>query len=257
MKERRTRKALKKKRLIYGSAVLIIVIVIASSYFLLTNPETPFILGGKKAAIIDGLSTTQKNVTFWQSARDMLQQADYETYYYQGGSDTIDFYRNLAKKGFQIILIRVHSALDVNSGDLAIFTNEEWDDEAASTTYFNDILYNRLARVRVEENSTNYFGLTPDFIRALDGSFQGTTIIMMGCDTLKTQNMADAFVKKGAKAYIGWNGPVTSEYMDEAATRLLVHLVLEKQAIPQAISRTMNETEPDPFYKSELAYYPT
>jgi hypothetical protein len=257
MTERRglSRKDRKKRRLTYGLACLIVVIVIASFYFLWANPQTPFVLGGKKAAIIDGLSTTQANVTFWQTARDMLEQAGYETYYYQGGADTIDFYRNLAKQGFQIIIIRVHSALNPENGDLALFTNEKWDDDA-STTYLDDLIYGRLAQVRVYENSPSFFGITPNFIRDINQRFENTIVIMMGCDGLKTNNMAEAFIQKGAKTYIAWNGPVTPEYMDGATTKLLEHLVLEKQAIPQAISNTMNETGPDPSYQSELTYYP-
>jgi hypothetical protein len=256
LKERRRGKDRKRRRLIYGLACLVAVIAIASFYSLWSNPETPFGLGGKKAAIIDGLSTTQGNVTFWQTARDMLQQAGYETYYYQGGTDTVDFYRNLAKQGFQIIIIRAHSALDAKTNDLAIFTGEKWDDDTASTDYLNDILNDRLARVRVEQNSTNYFGITPNFIKAIDGRFQGTTVIMMSCDGLKTQSMADAFIQKGAKTFISWNGPVTPDYMDEATTRLLQHMMLEKWTIPEAVTKTMNETGPDPTYQSELTYYP-
>ena len=43
--------------------------------------------------------------------------------------------------------------------------------------------------------------------------FDGTVIIMMGCDSLHYTDMATAFVEKGAAAYIGWDASVlTSLY---------------------------------------------
>jgi hypothetical protein len=228
------------------------------SYILLQSSETVFNPGEKKAVIIDGLSPTHENKTFWRTANDMLEQAGYENHYYQGGgfSDTVSFYRSLPTRGFEIIILRVHSATNPENGELAIFTNERWSDTKASTTYLNDILNDRLARVRVEEDSPSYFGITSNFVKAMNGRFDNTIIIMMGCDGLKTERMAEAFIQKGAKTYIGWDGPVTPQYVDEATTKLLEHLVLEKQDIAQAVSKTFEEVGKDPYYGGTLRHYP-
>lgn len=53
-------------------------------------------------------------------------------------------------------------------------------------------------------------------------------ITMMGCEGLKTKSMAEAFIQKGAKAYIGWDDYVISQYVDEATIKLLEYMVLEK-----------------------------
>jgi hypothetical protein len=78
----------------------------------------------------------------------------------------------------------------------------------------------------------------------MDREFENTTVIIMGCDGLITQSMAEAFTQKGAKAYIGWDGPVTPQYVDEATIKLLEHLVLQKQTVSQAVSLTVKRTWP-------------
>jgi len=152
--------------------------------------------------------------------------------------------------------LRAHSATNPENGELAIFTNERWSDAKASTTYLNDILNDRLARVRIEEDSPSYFGITSNFVKAMNGRFDNTIIIMMGCDGLKTESMAEAFIQKGAKTYIGWDGLVTPQYVDKATTKLLEHLVLEKQTVSEAVTETVEEVGNDPYYESTLRYYP-
>lgn len=256
-KSEKTRKQ-RTNRLIYGLICLTILALLISSYVLMNRTETPFNPDEKKALVIDGLSTTHENKTFWWTVQGKLEQEGYITHYCQGGgaSDTVNYYRSLPTKGFEIIILRVHSAINLENGELAIFTNEKWSDAKASTTYLNDILNDRLARVRVEENSTSYFGITPNFIKAMNGRFEDTLIIMMGCDGTTTQSMAEAFIQIGAKVYIGWDGPVIPQYIDVATIKLLEHLVLEKQTIPEAITRTVDEVGKDPYYQSTLRYYP-
>lgn len=58
--------------------------------------------------------------------------------------------------------------------------------------------------------------------------FKNTVIIAMGCDGLKYTSMAEAFVQKGAKAYISWTGDVSPSHTDQATTHLLQQLITEK-----------------------------
>jgi hypothetical protein len=253
---RRPKKTLKTRKKTYALICLTILAIIILSHILLNRPETTFNPSEKKAAIIDGLSTNYENNTFWWTAQDMLQQAGYTTYYYQGGSDTVDLYRSLATKGFEIIILRVHSALNPEKTELALFTNEKWDDNSARTTYLMDILNDRLIQVGLQENSTGFFGIRRNFVTAMEGKFENTIIIMMGCDGLKTQSMAEAFTQKGAKTYIAWDGPVTPQHVDEATIRLLQHLVLQKQTISEAVAKTVEEVGNDPYYGGTLRHYP-
>jgi len=78
----------------------------------------------------------------------------------------------------------------------------------------------------------------------------------MGCDGLKYTSMAEAFIEKGAKVYISWNGFVDAAHTDLATAHLLQNLVTKKQTIKQAVTDTMNKVGPDPTYESILLYYP-
>jgi hypothetical protein len=90
----------------------------------------------------------------------------------------------------------------------------------------------------------------------MKGAFQNAIIIVMGCEGLNNTKMAEAFIQKGAKAYIGWKGSVTASYTDAVITCLLQNLLTQKRTIKQAIERAIEETEPDPIHNNLLTYYP-
>lgn len=71
-----------------------------------------------KAAIVDQLSLRQPNPAFVQSATATLEQAGYSVDYYPGDQVTVDFYRNLPTHGYELVVVRGHSA--VPRKDLAL-----------------------------------------------------------------------------------------------------------------------------------------
>jgi hypothetical protein len=79
---------------------------------------------------------------------------------------------------------------------------------------------------------------------------------MMGCEGLNNTEMAEAFVEKGAKTYIGWNGSVSATHTDGATAQLLQHLVIEGETIKQAVANTIKEVRPDSGFNNTLEYYP-
>jgi len=79
---------------------------------------------------------------------------------------------------------------------------------------------------------------------------------MMDCEGLSNTWMAQAFVEKGAKVYIGWDKGIFFSHADAATIDLLQYLLLEKQTINQAVENTMKEVGADPAENSLLAYYP-
>ena len=189
------------------SAVFFVIVVLAFAYVSLFKGQTDLRQQAQlKTAIIYQLSRTHPNRTFWCTARTVFNESGYEIYYFMGGADTIDFYRTLPERDFKVIILRLHSAIHLESGDLAIFTSEGWDDGRASTTYLADILNDGLAKVSIDVDSPEHFGITPNFVRAMRGNLN-TFIIMMGCQELIGASMAEVFIQKGAEAYIGWTGP--------------------------------------------------
>lgn len=223
------------------------------------NPSTDNTTGNK-AAIIDHLSISQPNQAFVENATAILEEAGYEVYYFEGEQVTVDFYRNLPSQGFSFIVFRVHSTSESTAEDVAL----DW------VVFFTSEPYSKLKYVYPEQtnaelvyvmfttgDSQKYFGITPLFVKnRMNGNFDKTAIIMMGCDGLKYYSMAEAFKEKGAKVYLSWTGPVTAEHTDTATLHLLKHLLLQRLTVAEAIIKTRNEAGPDPIYESQIMFYP-
>lgn len=265
MRRRRSRK--KRSKLLYGviAATFIFLCLVIYSYSHPTNhvqhPQTPIPQPSlPKAAIVDHLSISQPNQTFVQTATTILNKTGFIVDYHKGENVTVDFYRNLPSHGYGLIILRVHSAIIEDTDSVSLFTSELYKEDKAATTYFWEIMDDRLVRVFFTEGSPKYFGISPKFVEfSMNGRFENTTIIMMGCDGLTPgyTTLAKAFVKRGAKVYIGWSGPVTSAHSDRATIYLLQFLTVEKQTIKSAIISTMNEVGADPALHTQLLYYPT
>jgi hypothetical protein len=228
-----------------------------------------------KAAIVDQLSFREPNPAFVQGATATLEEAGYVVDYYPGDQITVDFYRDLPTHGYKLIVVRGHSAvprtdlalpadvpqdllqrvLDTVGDDVLLFTSEPYSD----TSYLDEQRAMRLFPVVYagEQSSDSYFAITAGFITSsMKGKFDGTTVILMGCSGLASDNTAAAFVKKGAKTVVGWSSTVSSEHTDAATERLLQHLTTDKLDAQEAVSRTAAEVGADPQYGSTLLVYP-
>jgi len=211
-----------------------------------------------RAAIVDQLSLTQPNPAFVETVTDLLEQAGYAVDYYPGEEVTVEFYRYLPTLGHKLIIFRVHSALGREDGQLAdwvtLFTADPYD----ATWYVSEQAQHSLSRVSYEEYGPKYFGIMPGFIKSsMEADFPDTTIIIMGCDGLRSDKIAEAFVQKGAKAVVAWDGLVSSTHTDTATEHLLQHLLIDELTLKEAIAQTMAEVGPDPVYDSTtLLLYP-
>lgn len=235
--------------------ILAATMILAVSYAIMSSENR---LDGAtgQVLLIDQLSITHPNKTFYWTTQELLNRFNLQLWYKEGIFNNVDFFKKLASYNYKIIILRVHSAMSPE-GNLAIFTGEKWDDRKASFNYLTDILADRIVRVKVEENSTPYFGITPDFIKgSMKGNFEDTIIIMMGCQGLTNSKAAQAFIEKGAKVYISWTGPVSSEHTDSAIQHLLEQLFTERRTVGDAVTSTNIEIGKDPFYGSSLAWYP-
>ena len=237
----------------------------------LTQPTPP------KAAIVDQGSlapTSRPNPVFVKKATAILKEAGFSVDYYPGEEVTVEFYRNLPNYGYDFIIERTHSAMynpkkskkldsilnSPKKSHLCIFTNEPVTREKVEKYRFdvvNDRLIGSFHKKGDEKRGDIYFGISPCFVMlSMRWRFDGTTVIMMGCDGLKDDRMAKAHIKKGCKVYISWSGLVSSDYSDKATICLLQHLLREKLPVKKAVKETMREVGPDPKYKSVLGFYP-
>ena len=114
------------------------------------------------------------------------------------------------------------------------YNNQEYPEELSerrllNATYSRDSLSSNLSDI------PSYFGIVPDFVKSsMIGTFDGATIILMGCNGLTSNTMAAAFVEKGAKAIASWDDLVTGDHTDAATDRLLEPLRKEEMPLGDA-----------------------
>jgi hypothetical protein len=215
----------------------------------------------RTAAIVDQLSLTFPNPSFAASATDILEQAGYEVDYYPGEEVTVEFYRDLPTHGYGLIVLRVHSGLTRElSGEeatpteyVSLFTGEPFTEGE----YRREIGGGRVGIASYYEGGPQVFGISPKFIESsMKGRFDDTTVILMGCDGLRSHETAEAFLQKGAKAFVSWSGPVSATHTDAATERLLEKFLTEGLPLADAVAQTAAEVGPDPSYGAELRVLP-
>ncbi|MCJ7767043.1 hypothetical protein MUP79_01445 [Candidatus Bathyarchaeota archaeon] len=111
--------------------------------------------------------------------------------------------------------------------------------------------------VRLSPGGPLYFGLSKNFVESgMQGTFNKTTIIMMGCNGLTYTDMARAFVNKGAKVFIGWNCAISASDTDEATTCLLQNMITENRTVGNALDDAMKIVGSMLAHNDTLEYYP-
>jgi hypothetical protein len=211
----------------------------------------------KTAVIIDQLQLTQPDPEFVSAARAALGRAGYSVEYFAGDHVTVDTYRGLASHGYDLIILRAHAGIttevDAQTGRktdeeyVSLFTNEPYDQSKYSADQLN-----RLGKATYSGADAALFGIGPEFIRNIPGDFGGATVILMGCDGLRSQVTAQAFLDRGAGAFISWSQQVSRPHTDEATQVLLKHMFLDGLPLTQAVQQTADEVGPDPTYDGEL-----
>ena len=211
----------------------------------------------RKAALVDQIALTHPKPEFTDQALAYLEEAGFSTDVYEGEEVTIELYRTLPEQGYDLILIRSHSTNILNEnipgGPVFLFTSEVYD----NNRYVKEQLANRIGRAKAlhDEDSPLYFAILSGFVRQdMEGRFEDTLIIIGGCQSLGTPDLAQAFIERGASAVIGWNEWVDLSHNDQTLLHLLHGLTLERLTLEQAVRKTMNEVGSDPAYDSTLTY---
>ncbi|OGT28105.1 MAG: hypothetical protein A2Z17_07265 [Gammaproteobacteria bacterium RBG_16_66_13] len=217
--------------------------------------------GPKTAAIVDQLNLTAPNPDFVTAATKLLEKGGYSVDYYSGEDVTVDFYRSLPERDYDFVVLRAHSGLyrgigpggDGESGDtlLALFTNEAYD----QYKYFEDQDAGNIGKAFYREGGEELFAIGQGFVASsMRGRFDNTTIVMMGCDGLGSTRTAEAFIAKGAKAFVSWSQQVSASFTDAATERLLQKMLIEGLSTSDAVEQTAAEVGADPVYGAELRF---
>jgi hypothetical protein len=223
--------------------------------------------GNATAAIVDQLSSFQENEQFITDVTKELEDYGFKVDVYQGSNITVDFYRQLPTRGYKLIIFRAHSGLLEEDGQVisrtVLFTNEEYTESGHAL----EQVYDQLVMGGACQGCPMMFGITPEFVSArsvvgqatdMEGRFDGTVIIVMGCSGIALLDLAQAFIDKGASAYLAWDRSVELYYVDNATTYLMNQICSDKLTIRKAVDNTMAAIGADPEYGAELKcyYYP-
>jgi hypothetical protein len=222
--------------------------------------------GNATAAIVDQLSSLfPENEDFIGNVTRELEDYGFAVDVFQGNNITVEFYRQLPTYGYKLIIFRAHSGLLEQDGEVmlrtVLFTNEPYNE----STHTLEILYEQLVMGGACQDCPLMFGITPEFVRAqsvwgqpwdMGGRFDDTVIIVMGCSGIALPDMAQAFIDKGASAYLAWDRSVDLGYVDNATAYLINQLCSKELTVREAINSTMAQAGPDPNYGAELECYP-
>jgi len=213
-----------------------------------------------KAVIVDQLALTDPNPAFVDAAAAQLKGAGYVVDYIPPEAVTVDLYRQLPKEDYQLIILRSHSAQNQNVGDvqspqyvraISLFTNELY----STRSHVDEQRQGRLWKGSLTGAPVPFFTIRDEFVReAMEGDFDGATIIMMGCG-VSEDNMASAFIDKGAKQFVSWDAAVSASHTDAAATELLDALLTRHLDVREAVAQTMAKVGPDPAFGARLLSY--
>ena len=238
----------KSLRPLVQGACIVAVIIAAASVFIVLNPPSPV------AVIIDGLLVDYPNPQLINDTLIILGKAGYRTELYQGLNVTVELYSRLASLRPKLVLLRIHGGVLMYQGQRiggVGFFAEPFE----GGKYPENVLH-YLGVGKPFFSNKEYFVATFVYLRDfMQGQFEGTTVIVMSCNSLEDEAMAKVFTDKGASAYIGWTGSVTPEHMDKASLLVLRKMIEQKMSAEEAVNQVSSEVGPDPFYRGELDIY--
>jgi hypothetical protein len=209
-----------------------------------TVQDTPAV---RRVALIDSLSVDMPNPSFVNDISSLSSSAGYSLDYYPPEKLSFSILTHLPEMGYSILVFRTHGVF----GEPVVATSMTYSSHAQLVAQ----LRGDLGRVQVSQHQ--YFGIMPGFVTGeMCGRFPGTVVLGMGCSSLISDGLAKAFVEKGARSFVGWNGWVTQGHTDTVFANL-VKLLLSGEPVGQAVDNTMKTIGPDGSTGSAIIAYPS
>jgi len=206
------------------------------------------------AIIVDGLSDEFPNESLISLTKHHLEIYGFNVTVVSGDNLTIDCYRDILSRGYDVLIFRIHGGFYAEGGEVLVglFSNEVFD----PNKYVDEQSRGFVAIGRPYVNpEKEVFAITTDFVRTY-GNFRNSIVMVFSCYSMVSDSMARAFVDRGASIYIGWKGAVNPDLNDFALDRLIYYLFVENLTISNAISRTMIDYMIKHKTEIPLLYYP-
>jgi len=216
------------------------------------------------AAIIDQLHDSFPNTRYQQKALEYLENAGYDVDVYTTEDITVDFYKKLPSMNYKFIYIRTHSLEVAELGDSTfLFTGEKYDvdkyileqlsGQVHKAIPINDQLPDEMIQNATMLSDATYFTIGSKLMDELMiGKFPQTVIIIGGCESVRTLDLAKSLIFRGASAVVGWDRSVNSFENDKVMSALLEEVLINKIGFYDAIPSVMEEFGSDLQFSSEL-----
>jgi len=107
----------------------ILIILVISSVALLQEDTSSFAASTAEVVIIDQLEGSYPNQTFKIMITELAGNCKLDVDYYQNDEITVDFFRNLLRNEYRLIILRMHAATGEAMGQpslLSLFTGEPY-----------------------------------------------------------------------------------------------------------------------------------
>jgi hypothetical protein len=242
--------------IVIGIAIcLVFTLIVVTNPFTPTSPVQTDVL---KCAIVDQLYSVSPNPAFIESVTNQLESAGFSVDLYKTDEVTVDFYRQLPSHGYKLIIFRVHAGLLENDKEgigkkIWLFTSEPY----SRMRYYIAQLRDQVTAAKTTVSDDPVFALSAKFVTdCMRHNFANTIIINMGCSAFNSDEMAKAYTKRGASAYMAWDVSVGLNYVDDATMTLVRKLCSQELTVAQAVTETIEEKGPDPNNHAYLKYYP-
>ena len=127
-----------------------------------------------RAAVIDQLSSIRPGSSLIHETYDMLTARGISTDVFLPVDITVGFYANLARRGYDLIILRVHTGLGNVQAPIGLFTNELYDQNRYVLEQANLLV----GAAQADPSSPIVFAVTPKFIReTMQGKFSNLSLI--------------------------------------------------------------------------------
>jgi hypothetical protein len=198
---------------------------------------------------------------FTDSAAEFLRSKGIKVDVFNTSEVTVDFYRQLPSMGYKLIILRVHSGiLNETTKPTYLFTNEPYsEDPLVTSKYFTELMSGALQKGVIDpDNPVNpVFTAGPLFVSGFtQGYFNNSIVVLSSCYGLYSNQLADAFVGRGASVFISWDERVGLAHTDEAVSVFLRSLAGDNMTVAKSVEKVMTEVGPDRMYSSYFRYYP-
>ncbi|MFC1993595.1 hypothetical protein ACFLV3_07335 [Chloroflexota bacterium] len=239
---------------------LVVLILTLPGLFLFGACAAPDSGDQPTAAIVDQLYSLHPNPASVNEMAQLLEGCGFKVDIYQGTQIDVKFYKDLPKYGYKLIIFRAHSGrMARREGEDILVTRTTYlftDEEYSERKYAKEQLNDQLLMAKITNDYPFVFAVNSKFImESMNGRFNNTAIVMMGCSTALLEDMAVAFCLKGASIYFGWDNLVGIEHVDEATLYLVQKLLVDKLTVDEAVGDTMAEKGRDPVFNSILKYW--